>query len=135
MGPPDILIVEDDPLVAGSYELALSLAGYVCHRATTGSQALALLASVQPRVILLDVHLATGSDGIETAAQIRVLSPVPIVLTSGSEASDVQRRTRHLASIAYLPKPTSLRDLLRTVAQAVGTEAAPDDDSEPPFDE
>ncbi len=113
-----ILIIEDEELVAASYEIALSLLGLACCVVTSGEQALARVQEQAPHAIVLDYQLGEGIDGVETARRIRKLGPWPIVLTTGGDLDAVQEQTQSLGCIAYLSKPTPMRDLVQLIAQA-----------------
>lgn len=121
-----ILIVEDEELVAASYEMALSLLGLACCVVASGEQALDRVKERAPHAVVLDVQLGEGIDGIETARRMRELGAWPIVLTTGGDLDEVQEQTQSLGRIAYLIKPTAMRDLVQLIAQA---DSSPGDDA------
>ena len=112
MHSPAILIVEDEAIVALDLSLQLADLGYaVAGVAASGEQAIALVATQVPDLILMDVRLQGQLDGIETAQQIRAGHDIPVIfLTSHSDADTVQRAAR-TAPYGYLTKPYQLKEL------------------------
>ncbi|MFB6178387.1 MAG: response regulator [Halorientalis sp.] len=66
---PVVLVVEDEPDIADSYELWLT-DEYVVHRAETGEEALSKLNELEVDVVLLD-RMLPGMSGDEVLAEIR----------------------------------------------------------------
>ena len=120
MGKPRILIIEDDDLQAEIYEDALS--DFELFRARTGREALALLPSAAPHVIILDHILDDGDLGLDYLPELKEALPhVPVVVISGAidvheqmEALQGPRRAHYCLS-----KPVDLDDLRRTIQTAL----------------
>ncbi len=114
---PRILVVEDEPDLAGLVEVNLSLAGYDVIVAGTGEEGLADLRRHEPDAVLLDVMLP-GIDGwnvLRTIKEDRTTRDLPVVmLTALSEERDLIRG--HLqGAVEYVTKPFEMRRLLETV--------------------
>ena len=76
----DILIIEDEPLIAMDLALiAESLGHRVVGRARTHREAVAAVADRRPGLVLADIQLADGSSGLEAANEILKSIQVPIV--------------------------------------------------------
>ena len=76
----DILIIEDEPLIAMDIEeMVESLGHRVVGTARTHKEATALFASTRPRMVLADIQLADGSSGIEAVNEILASTPVPVI--------------------------------------------------------
>lgn len=77
-----VLIVDDHPVVRSGLRAVLDAADLVdvVGEAATGEEAIALSAHLRPDVVLCDLRLGQGIDGIETTASIRALTPAPAVL-------------------------------------------------------
>jgi DNA-binding LytR/AlgR family response regulator len=119
-GPLRILIVEDELLVAADLQEALERQGYEVPAAVrSGEAALQVLPAVAPDVVLLDINLKGALTGIETAARLRALRPVPFIFLSGlaDRATLDQALAEHPA--AYLVKPFVERDLAIAIDLAV----------------
>jgi len=114
-----ILIVEDELMVAWSFEGQLEDAGYtVAGIVATGEGALARIADQLPDLVLMDINLGAGIDGIETARRIRAIAPVPIIFISAY--SDRETRARLEATVpgsAFLSKPITFAALDRAIRE------------------
>lgn len=75
-----ILVVEDDLLQVLDLEKALQSHGHtICGVANTGDQAVAFARERRPDIVLMDVRLADGSDGIEAAENIIAEHPCGLI--------------------------------------------------------
>lgn len=103
-----ILLVEDEVIAASSIKMGLEELGYeVCPLATRADRALELAESEQPDIILMDVNLPGGRDGIETAAQIMSRQDVKIMFLTGYHDDEIMRRISELNPLGHLIKPVS----------------------------
>ncbi len=77
-----VLLVDDHPVVRSGLRAVIDAgeAVQVIGEAATGEEAIALAAHLQPDVVLCDLRLGAGIDGIETTAALRALDPAPVVL-------------------------------------------------------
>ena len=77
-----VLLVDDHPVVRSGLRAVLDSADtvQVVGEASTGEEALALAAHLHPDVVLCDLRLGQGIDGIQTTAALRTLEPAPAVL-------------------------------------------------------
>lgn len=93
IGARRVLIVEHEPLAAATVATELESLGYhVCGVSTTPDDALAAVVCAQPHVALMDVCLAAGSDGIDTARRICLRRDTAIVfLTARSDEATLAR--------------------------------------------
>jgi CheY-like chemotaxis protein len=94
------LIVDDETSFGIRLEADLHALGYdVCDLATNGQQAFLLAMSDQPDVVLMDVCLEGGREGIEVARWLREVCDATIVFITGyadrslRQAADEHRRT------------------------------------------
>jgi two-component system, response regulator PdtaR len=84
MKPLRIAIAEDDWFVAEYLcgELA-SLGHAIVGRARTGQELLNLVAREHPDLVLVDVHLADGSDGLAAAREVQARFDTPAIAATG----------------------------------------------------
>jgi len=76
----DILIIEDEPLIAMDIEeMVESLGHRVVGTARTHAEATQMFASKRPRMVLADIQLADGSSGIDAVNEILGMTPVPVI--------------------------------------------------------
>ena len=120
MGLAKIVVVEDERVVALHLRQQLARLGYdVPAMATKGRQALELITSHRPDVVLMDIHIDGEMDGIDTAARIPDHLHIPVIyLTAYSEDSTLER-ARSTRPYGYLLKPFSERELHATIQMAL----------------
>ena len=76
----DILIIEDEPLIAMDIEQMVESLGHrVVGTARTHAEATALFKSSRPKMVLADIQLADGSSGIDAVNEILATSSVPVI--------------------------------------------------------
>jgi len=115
-----ILVVEDEVIVAEDLRASLEEAGYhVPAVASNRTSALENVARERPDLILLDIMLAGGDDGIGIAEEIHARDDIPVVyLTAYSDDALVQR-AKETAPYGFLLKPFNERELHATVEMAL----------------
>ncbi len=127
-----ILVVDDDPVVATSFDRVLTQEGYVVVTARNGTEALDKLDKGDYDVVYTDIKMP-GMDGLELAERVkarRSWTPVVIITGYGTEASE--RRAKAAGVTAFLHKPlspevieTSVRDALEAATPPAAPAAAP----------
>lgn len=109
--PRRVLVVDDNRDAASSLALLLKLLGAEVAVANQGSEALSLLATFRPAVVLLDLGMP-GMDGYEVARRIRqqpeFQSLLLIALTGWGQEED-RRRTAEAGFDFHLIKPADIR--------------------------
>ena len=115
------LIVEDETLVALYLEAEMRALGFhVCLLAADPQEAFLLVMDDQPDVVLMDVNLQDGHDGIRAARWLREVSDVPIIFVTGcADGATVQRIHEQVPGAPILSKPVSRDQLTKTVAEVV----------------
>jgi DNA-binding LytR/AlgR family response regulator len=115
-----VLVVEDEPIYADQLEAYLQDLG--CEfigPATDARTALSLFRTEAVDLVLLDVHLRGPVDGIELAAQMQALRPVPLIFLTSRADDAAFARARPLGPAAYLIKPVAFDALQRAMALAI----------------
>ncbi len=109
----DILLVEDDDLVRDCLFEALHEAGLLIEGSGSAEDALALLnADEPPDVVVTDINLGSGMDGLAFARAARKVCPgLPVVYISGryAELNGMNENER------FLPKPFTTPALLQAI--------------------
>jgi len=76
----DILIIEDEPLIAMDIEeMVQSLGHHVVGTARTHKEAIGIFNKTQPKMVLADIQLADGSSGIDAVNEILASTAVPVI--------------------------------------------------------
>jgi len=117
MGNPiQILVVEDEMIIAANLSLQLTEMGYqVTGIIARAEEALAHIRRRQPDILLLDINLKSEIDGIDMAHEMQKEFDVPIIyLTANSDTAHFDR-AKATNPYAFLSKPFKKLDLQRTV--------------------
>ncbi len=125
-----ILIVDDDPDIAGAFTHILQSADYDVISAATGQECLQIARGERPDLILLDVRLP-DINGLEVCRRIKTdpeLAQIAVINVTGMRTSkDDEVEGIEAGADAYLTKPVHLRTLLahvQTLLRARQTETA-----------
>ncbi len=111
-----ILIVEDEKIIAKDLELRLKSLKYgVVGSVTNSEDCLALLEQVQPDLILMDIMIDGPLDGIETAHQVRARYDIPIIFLTAYADESTFQRAKLSGPFAYIIKPFQVNDLDRWI--------------------
>ena len=116
-----VLLIEDDPRLAEMISEYLGEAGFHVDRAANGSEGLTRQERESFDVLILDLMLPDGS-GLELAREIRqspASASIPILLVTARSKETYLRSYRFSSQDDYLPKPFSVRELLRRLQAQV----------------
>ena len=85
----------------------------------SGEEALALIKEKQYDVVILDIKMPGGMDGIETLREIKRIQPLTeVLLLTGHASVETSIEGMKLGAFDYLLKPVKLEDLLIKLASA-----------------
>lgn len=113
-----VLIVEDELLIAKVYSIHLTRAGHqVLATVTNPTDAWQKLNELKPDIVLLDVQLKGGADGISFARSMREKCQCPIIFTTGNSYSRTLEATSDIANCAVLTKPVEVDVLMRKMTE------------------
>ncbi|MGH3056353.1 MAG: response regulator, partial [Gaiellaceae bacterium] len=129
MAAGPVLIVDDNEANLKVARLALESEGFHVRVASSGEEAIALLRTFRPRLILLDIRLP-GLDGLEVARRVKADSATrDNVIIAGSAYAENGDRDRALEAgcDGYITKPLDPIRLPLQIAEYLGqgAEAAP----------
>ena len=125
-----VLVVDDEHAIQHFLRVVLGGEGCIVLEATTGEDALRVLAHQQPDLVLLDLGLP-DMDGVDVARRLREWSKVPVIILSVREQESDKIAALDAGADDYLTKPFGVGELLariRTVLRRQGGGA-----SEPVF--
>jgi DNA-binding NarL/FixJ family response regulator len=119
-GPPRVLVVEDDFLIAIQTEAALTAAGFqVVGPAATAEEAIELARDAQPMLAVMDIRLASNRDGIDAARQLYQDLAIRCIFATAHDDAHTRGRAEPYAPLGWLPKPYSAASLITLVAEAL----------------
>jgi Response regulators consisting of a CheY-like receiver domain and a winged-helix DNA-binding domain len=106
-----ILVVDDEPPIQRILKKNLVLGGYEVLVAENGRQALEMVRLHQPDLILLDICLPGGLDGVDVCVQVRQFTQTPIIVLSAVIEERQKVKALDLGADDYLTKPFSNDEL------------------------
>ncbi len=108
-----ILVVEDELLIAKSLKVMLEELGYLVPGIfRSGTDLLLNFQEGMADIIFMDISLANGTNGIETARILSRTSNIPIVYMTQNQADNVRKKAIFETNAAYyLHKPFNLADV------------------------
>jgi CheY-like chemotaxis protein len=116
MGTAQILIVEDQRIIAMDLEQRLTKLGYVVvGTVSSGVEARRTAAALHPTLILMDIGLRGSMTGIEAAEAIRTELQIPVVYVTAYAPENLPPQAQAAASPLYIQKPFDERQLHGTL--------------------
>ena len=109
-----ILIVDDEPNIVAAVEFLLQRSGYEVHVARNGDEALTLVETCRPDLVLLDVMMPARS-GYEVCKRIRAnpdWKNTKIIMLSAKARDAEVNKGLAIGADLYVTKPFSTRDLM-----------------------
>ncbi len=114
-----LLLVEDEFLVAMAQQQELEEYGYKVVHANTGENAIELSKeNTEIKLILMDIDLGKGIDGIEAAELILKNQNIPIVFLSSHMEPEIVEKTERITSYGYVVKSSSITVLDASIKMA-----------------
>lgn len=116
--PWQLLLVEDEESVREAFALRLSDQGYLVQTAGSGAEALSLLRSFEPDILVLDLVMPNLS-GLDVLARVKQTSPnlLAILLTARGTVKDAVEATK-LGAFDFVAKSIDMEDLLHALHRA-----------------
>ena len=112
-----ILVVEDNPVSLTLLKQLLKAHGYEVLGTPEGLQALDLAREEQPDLILMDIRLP-DINGLEVTRLLKQddrTKAIPIIAVTALASPEYERKGLESGCDAYIPKPITLGNLLRTI--------------------
>ncbi len=116
---PLILVVDDEPEILRALRSGLAAQGYEVATATDGAQALKLATTDVPDLVVLDLMLPGGMDGLEVCRRLREWSRLPILVLSAIGQERQKVAALDLGADDYLTKPFGMDELTARVRAAL----------------
>jgi two-component system, OmpR family, KDP operon response regulator KdpE len=117
-GGPIVLVVDDERPIRRFLRISLSARGYQVQEASTGQEALNMVVTGRPDLIILDLGLP-DIDGVEVTRQIREWSRLPIIILSVRESEQDKVAALDAGADDYLTKPFGNEELLARMRVAL----------------
>lgn len=117
-----ILVVDDQAEQRQIARDTLCELGYAVDTVSSGEEAMAYLEQNRPDLIILDMIMGQGMDGLDTYIHIKEkLSSQRVIIASGYSENDRLHEARRLGVLNYIAKPYSLKDIAKMVYEVLQT--------------
>jgi len=117
-----IVVADDDRMFRKAAETTLRRQGYAVATASDGEEALQLIRSEQPNIIVLDLIMPKlqGFDVLQILKQDTLTSNIPVIVLSSLAQDQDKQEALDLGAVAYFNKSTfSLGELVNQVEQTL----------------
>ncbi len=119
--PKNVLIVEDEAIVAQDARMALEKFGYrVTGTVDTGDAAILAVKKERPDLVIMDIRLKGDMDGIETAGRLSEGS-IPVIYITGYGDKETIDRAKKTCPGAIVHKPFDDQELYSAIELALYT--------------
>jgi len=122
MGEAKVVIVEDDPLMAQTTASIIELYGYEPLIFDNALSALEAIPVEKPGLVLLDLNLPGGMNGVDICRQIKgnpEIADTPVIIISGEGHPQAIQEAIEAGVARYLVKPIGMDDLEKAIAEAL----------------
>ncbi|HVS67746.1 MAG TPA: response regulator transcription factor [Mycobacteriales bacterium] len=114
-GEARLLVVDDEPNIVELLSASLRFAGFDVASAADGQQALKLVESFQPELVVLDVMMP-GIDGFEVVRRMRERQQLmPVLFLTARDATDDKIAGLTIGADDYITKPFSLEEVIARI--------------------
>lgn len=113
-----VLVVEDEPTICNFIATTLSANDYKAIKCKSGKEALGLISSYCPDIVLLDLGLP-DMDGLDVLQEVREWSSLPIIVVSARDEEKEKVRALDLGADDYITKPFGTSELLARIRAAI----------------
>lgn len=120
-----ILVIEDEKSIAHFISTILTANGYDAMRASSGAEAMSMISSHCPDLVILDLGLP-DMDGLDILRQLRSWSTLPVVVVSARSHEQDKVSALDLGADDYLTKPFGTEELLARIRAAIRHTRTPD---------
>ncbi|WP_019506960.1 EAL domain-containing protein [Pleurocapsa sp. PCC 7319] len=102
----NILIVEDELIIARNTAKKLQRLGYTISKiVSSGQAAIDFVKTTKPDLILMDIAIKGNIDGIETASRIKSIADIPVIFLTAYANEQTLERASQVGCYGYLIKP------------------------------
>ena len=111
-----VLVIDDETQIRRFLDISLRAQGYQVRQAATGQEGLQLAASEDMDLVILDMIMDPGLDGLATYRNILEIQPrQKAIIVSGFAETDRVKEAQKLGAGQYLKKPYTLEKIAMAV--------------------
>ncbi len=117
-----VLLVDDERAILKVISIKLRVSGYEVVTAVNGQEALELIESAKPDIVLLDV-IMPGIDGFEVLRKLRTSSQLPVIVFSAR--TENSQKALALGANDFMPKPFDVDEMVRRIQNILDNHKQP----------
>lgn len=120
MPNPQIMIVEDERIIAEYIQSSLKTLGYIVGDiASSGEEAIEKAGNIRPDLVLMDIKIRGEMDGIEVAGELRSKFDIPVVYLTAYSDAELLNRAKKTEPLGYVIKPFGESELQTAIEIAL----------------
>ena len=117
---PRLMVVDDEIDICNFVKSFFETRGFSVITALNGDEAIAKLGTEKPDLILLDMMMRRGKEGLEYLPKIKAALPsAKVIIVTGMDDKDAAEEAKKLGAEDYITKPLVLEYLENTVLEKV----------------
>lgn len=124
-----ILIIDDDSSIRSSLSFMLKRAGYNPHTVSSPKEALEVIRTATPKLILMDMNFTlstTGEEGLILLKQVKIFHPnVPVILMTAWGSIELAVQGMQAGAFDFITKPWNNAALIQRIETALELVAVP----------
>ncbi|ACV27700.1 response regulator [Kangiella koreensis] len=114
-----ILVVDDDSSIRWVLARALHNAEYKVISCDNGTEAIELVNTHQPNIVITDIQMS-GMSGLELLEKLNQSHPsLPVIMITAYADTDIGSQTHDLGAFDYLPKPFNINQVINICRKAL----------------
>lgn len=111
-----VLVVDDERKLLRFVEIGLRIRGFDVVTTTSGQEALDLVRSAKPDIMLLDI-IMPGIDGFQVIKELRTFTDLPVIAFSASPGN--HENALQLGANDFMSKPFNVDEMVRRIKNIV----------------
>ena len=117
-----LMVVDNEIDICNFVKSFFEMRGFEVTTALNGDEAMAKLLQESPDIVILDVMMRKGSEGLEYLPKIKkALDGVKVIMVTGVDSKDTVEAAQKLGADDYITKPLVLEYLETTVLKKIKT--------------
>lgn len=128
-----ILIIDDDSAIRSSLSFMLKRAGYEVNSAASPDEAMEIVRSVEPQLILMDMNFSlstSGEEGLTLLKQVKLFrADVPVILITAWGSIDLAVKGMQAGAFDFITKPWNNVVLMQRIETALELRLGKEDDN------
>ena len=116
-----VMVIDDEPAVVEQFSMLLSGSGYKPIAAAGALEAMSLLTSEQPDLVILDIRMPRldGFEFLRSLRQSARTKNLPVIIVSALSDAELRLRAKEMGAVRYLVKPYKPDELIDSIKSLI----------------